>query len=206
MNSRHSWRTPYGVALVCTILVQVARSSPLPLPPSITCSQQNGSNLCCRPAKWTDILVFYIGNYLAHAVTTRSLPGESVLGAAFAILAALMFPMSGAIRGIRAISSGAIFADTELQIAARAGALCMVGKAPSNVNREGWSRISIFDLAETLTSAPYRRNKTTHYQNPRLLSTALRVLSYGCAEVRDVQERRSHGEGRKHVGQDQASV
>ena len=38
--------------------------------------------------------------------------------------------MSGALKGIRAIVSKATFADTDLQTAARAGALCMVVKVP----------------------------------------------------------------------------
>ena len=79
-----------------------------------------------------DLVTFYLGNYIAHAATTKSLPGESTFERFCTIVATLLYPVSGAIRGASAIVSGAIFADTDLQTAARAGALCMVVEEPSN--------------------------------------------------------------------------
>ena len=102
----------------------------------------NNLNLCCRPAKWTDILIFYLGNYFAHAATTKSLPGESTIGGIITVFTALLFPTSGVVRGTRAIYSRAIFADTDLQTAARAGALCTVVKDPSNTVRSKCTQIS----------------------------------------------------------------
>ena len=87
---------------------------------------QGDRNLICRPAKWTDILVFYLGNYAAHAATTKSKPGQGLLASFFTVLAALVFPGSGIFRGYEAVRSKAIFAETDLQTTARAGALCMV--------------------------------------------------------------------------------
>jgi len=33
-------------------------------------------NLLCAPATWFDILIFFLGNYVAHAATVVSLPGQ----------------------------------------------------------------------------------------------------------------------------------
>jgi len=91
-------------------------------------SDHGNSDLYCRSTTWTDIIVFYLGNYVAHAATTMSLPSHTLYDAAFTFVAALLFPASGVTRGVRAILRRAIFADTELQTAARSGALCMVVK------------------------------------------------------------------------------
>lgn len=90
------------------------------------------NRLCCRSSKWTDYLTFYVFNYLAHVGTTRTRPGQSTLGSLLIMMAALLVPMSGALRGVRAITSKAMFAITDLQTAARAGALCMVIHVPGN--------------------------------------------------------------------------
>ncbi len=50
--------------------------------------------LLCTPTKWTDIVVFFLGNYVAHAATVKSLPGEPMLSVLFAGSAALLFPTS----------------------------------------------------------------------------------------------------------------
>lgn len=84
------------------------------------------SNLLCGPAEWPDITIFFLGNYVAHAATVLTLPGESPLGAAFVVISALFSPTSGVVRGMKAIFSFAVFAKTNLQRAARAGALSIV--------------------------------------------------------------------------------
>jgi hypothetical protein len=86
-------------------------------------SNHDDPNLLCRAAVWSDVVIFFLGNYVAHAATVISLPGESGLGSALVIISAVFFPSSGVYRGLRAISSCAVFGKTELQKAARAGAL-----------------------------------------------------------------------------------
>ncbi len=87
-------------------------------------------NLFCRPATWTDIIIFYLGNYIAHAVTVISSPGQSVMRTFLTIMSSLLFPASGISKGLDAIFSLAKFAKTDLQVAARAGALCAVIRIP----------------------------------------------------------------------------
>jgi hypothetical protein len=87
------------------------------------------SGLLCLPTKWTDIFVFFLGNYLAHAATIRLEPGTSTADTILAVIWALLIPVSGVRRGVRGVLSLAKFAgDTDLQTAARAGALCKVIK------------------------------------------------------------------------------
>ena len=87
-------------------------------------------NLLCRPAAWTDIVVFYLGNYAAHAATIITTPGESPAHTLTTFLIALLWPGGGVRKGLEAIFSGAIFARTHLERAARSGALCAVVKYP----------------------------------------------------------------------------
>jgi hypothetical protein len=161
MKSRHLSRVFYVIGLTLA-LVHVTRAAlatlppatlppatlppatlppttlqPATLPPGLTCTKWGQQNVCCRKAAWTDLLTFYLGNYVGHAVTTKNLPGQSIGGSIFAIVAALFWPMSGALRGVRFILSGAVFANTELQAAARAGALCMVVQDPKS-NLDGF--------------------------------------------------------------------
>lgn len=83
-------------------------------------------DLLCRPANWKDVIVFYLGNYVAHAATVITVPGELTESVIVTILFAILFPTSGVMRGARAIASFARSATNDLQKAACAGALCMV--------------------------------------------------------------------------------
>jgi hypothetical protein len=87
-------------------------------------------NLLCRPASWTDIITFFLGNYVAHAATVITQPGQSTLVTILSIIGALLFPGAGITRGVQTIHSLVVFAPTELQRASKAGALCMVVKWP----------------------------------------------------------------------------
>src|SRR4051812_19398213 len=77
-------------------------------------------NLLCKPAEWTDVLLFFLGNYVAHAATVLREPGESTVMSVIGMLLAVVFPTSGIFRGLKAIGNFAAFAPTDLQMAARA--------------------------------------------------------------------------------------
>jgi hypothetical protein len=85
-------------------------------------SNHGDRDLLCTPPKWTDIAVFFLGNYLAHAATIVTSPGESPLSVAVATVYALLFPIAGVVRGLNAIMSLAIWGKNDLKKAARAGA------------------------------------------------------------------------------------
>jgi hypothetical protein len=116
--------------VVALALVHWVRAVEVPPPPALTCRKNGSHTVCCRKAAWTDILTFYLGNYVAHAVTAKTFPGQSSAGTVFILVTALLFPISGGLRALRFIFNGAFRAKTSLQAAARAGALCMVVQLP----------------------------------------------------------------------------
>ncbi|KAL8337576.1 hypothetical protein RB598_006463 [Gaeumannomyces tritici] len=89
----------------------------------------------CRPAEWTDVLLFFVINHVAHAATTISRPGQSAASTIAMILQALTIPSVGVrlalmtiLRGISKPRWGGI-RSSSLQKAAGAGALFAVVKA-----------------------------------------------------------------------------
>ncbi|KAF2272246.1 uncharacterized protein EI97DRAFT_386258, partial [Westerdykella ornata] len=83
--------------------------------------------LLCTPAKWTDVIVFFLFNYVAHAATVITRPGERSVDFAATVIGCLLHPAMGLYRGIEAILSGAFwYWKDDLRKAAKSGALCMV--------------------------------------------------------------------------------
>ncbi|KAK0712572.1 hypothetical protein B0T26DRAFT_752793 [Lasiosphaeria miniovina] len=85
------------------------------LPPGA--SNHGDENLLCRPTRWTDMALFFIGNYAAYAATVVTLSGEST-SAAFSLLMA-------------------VFGQNSLEVAARSEALYMVDKKGTEFKPEG---------------------------------------------------------------------
>ncbi|KAL3302029.1 nacht domain-containing protein [Colletotrichum asianum] len=93
---------------------------------------QDSCKLLCQETKWTDVVVFYLGNYIAHAATITTRPGQSTLITVVTMIGAVLLPGTGIWNGMKAILSLARFAPTDLQTAARAGALYAVVKDNNN--------------------------------------------------------------------------
>ncbi|THW38347.1 hypothetical protein D6D21_07831 [Aureobasidium pullulans] len=95
-------------------------------------TQHGNERLLCLPITsnyWPSIsavIVFFAANYLAHAATVKSSPGDATLVQACNAILALMFPMSGLLRALNAIFRYSRSAKTCLEKACNAGALCMV--------------------------------------------------------------------------------
>jgi hypothetical protein len=90
-------------------------------------SNHGDANILFLPTKWTNIVIFYLVNYVAHAATVKSLPGEKLGEMVYVAVVALIFPYSGLIRGIEAIVRRAAWRKgNALQRAAKVGALCVV--------------------------------------------------------------------------------
>ena len=115
--ARHSACMPTGPPPTEDITITVPKGTRL---------QGSDLQILCTPSKWTDVATFLLANYVAHAVTLKSLPGESTLSVLRNIVCSLLFPISGVRRAVNAIFQRAIFAKTPLEAAAKAGALCMV--------------------------------------------------------------------------------
>jgi len=100
----------------------------------LSATQHNNSHtLCIRGPPWKGaltVVTFFATNYVAHAATVKSSPGEGTITTAFMTLLALCFPMFGLLRALNAIARKARFGGSELRNACRAGALCMVVRGP----------------------------------------------------------------------------
>lgn len=88
----------------------------------------------CRPAGWIDVLKFFLFNYFLHGVTVLPLPGSGIWLTAFRSFAAILLPFSGVSRALAIIFRYA--RGNDLEIAAKAGALCMAAKS-EDVERFG---------------------------------------------------------------------
>lgn len=99
-------------------------------------TNHGNKKILCTPADWKDIVIFFLVNFVAHALTVVVLPGEGPVSHLTNALTSLLFPAFGAYRGLRAIFVGyetikkkfgdqASEEEQDLRKARRAGALCM---------------------------------------------------------------------------------
>jgi hypothetical protein len=77
----------------------------------------------CAPASWSNIIVFYLTNYLAHIATVRMAPDQSPWQKNEFGISCLFFPAIGLEKAIYYILGCSSLAREPLQKAARAGAL-----------------------------------------------------------------------------------
>ena len=96
--------------------------TPGPLQEQVVCGQTN----------WYDLVWFYFANYVLHALSVRSLPGENTLSSAAFKFCCLLIPYTGLRRGLCLIARASNLDGHRLQAAARANALCMV------IRNEDW--------------------------------------------------------------------
>ncbi|MCJ1269437.1 hypothetical protein MMC22_009329 [Lobaria immixta] len=93
-------------------------------------SNNNDPKVHCDRTRWYDICWFFFANYILHALSVRSLPGENFYLATVFKLCCLLVPYTGLRRGLCLISRAGNLAGNDLQAAARANALCMVIRKP----------------------------------------------------------------------------
>jgi hypothetical protein len=108
-------------------------------------SNHGNPNLLCTPTSWTDVIVFFLGNYAAHAATIYSFFYETKWDKRFNALRALFIPAFGFQRAIFLIMSFAILGKSDLEVATRSGVLVMLVRASNWRPLEGDSlRSGIF--------------------------------------------------------------
>lgn len=119
---------PFIATVICLLDVvhgaAINSNATIVLPPPL--SNHGDPRLICRPTKWTDVIAFYLANYVLHIATVQKLPGESRGNYVVAALLALLIPTTGMARGMRAVFNRPIFGKSPLQKAARAQALYQV--------------------------------------------------------------------------------
>lgn len=111
----------------------------------------NDPHVYCERTTWYSICWFLFSNYVLHALSVRSLPGENTYSTTAFKLCCLLIPYTGLRRGLCLISRASNFAGSDLQCAARANALCMVIRTADWRPRDGdkidGCQISIIDSA-----------------------------------------------------------
>lgn len=127
----YSFFVPRTYVLALLALVYGAWAAVLPtrdttvtLPPGVTYDPE--TNVWCTPTTWTNVASFFLGNYLSHAATVISFPGEPASITMVNMILAIFFPSSGAGRGVLAVVRHAAFYKDPIRQALRSRALCMV--------------------------------------------------------------------------------
>ena len=143
--------------------------------PKGTRLQGSNPQVLCTPSKWTDVATFLLANYVAHAATLKSLPGESILSALKNIVLSLIFPISGVKRGLNAIFQFAIFAKTPLEVAAKANALCMVIRAPDWKPERG-DVVEMTELRKPSWTPWEREDGNSHTRAKRFVAGVMRII------------------------------
>ena len=127
---------------------------------------QEGPQVFCSPTTRFDFFIFLVLNYFAHAATIIPIPGEKLNSHIGGILAALLCPYVGIGRGIESIARHAITRqNTPLQMAAQAGALCVVVRASD------WRPIAGQEIMRFVRFTPPAEEPTvesnSHMQTPQ---------------------------------------
>ncbi|KAL8962145.1 MAG: hypothetical protein Q9193_001412 [Seirophora villosa] len=100
-------------------------------------NESDGTQVWCEPTQWYDILWFIFANFILHALSVRSMPGERSLISTVFKFCCFLIPFTGVRRGLCLISRSSNFAGNDLQAAARANALCMVVRSPEWRPKDG---------------------------------------------------------------------
>ena len=95
-----------------------------------TVEDVNHAKLYCDKTKWQDVFWFFFTNYILHALSVRSLPGENFFSSTVFKFCCLLVPYTGVRRGLCLISRASNLASNDLQAAARANALCFITRRP----------------------------------------------------------------------------
>ena len=138
------------LALVYRSLAAVLpiRDNAITLPPGVTYNPH--TNVWCTRTTWTNVASFFLGNYISHAATVISFPGEPVSVTVANMVLSIFFPSSGAGRGILAILRHAAFYQDPMQQALRSRALCMVVRSPDWKPASGETLRSLSFLSKEL--------------------------------------------------------
>lgn len=128
------------------------RGTTVTLPDGVTYHPE--SQDICTSTSWTDVVSFFVGNYLSHVATIVKSPGEPLYITGLNMFFVLLFPCFGAGRGLATIYQRASFVNDPLQQALKAQALVMVIREPSK-----WSP-HVGDSLHSLSLWPPAKSQT----------------------------------------------
>ena len=121
--------TTYTLALPATTLGPKSNGTVI--------AESDGSQVYCQRSQWYDVFWFIFTNYVLHALSVRSLPGETALSSTVFKFCSLLVPYTGVRRGLCLILRASNLSSNNLQSAARANALCMVIRGPEWRPKDG---------------------------------------------------------------------
>ena len=149
-----------------------------------------GNNVVCTPTNWYDIVWFYFANYVMHALSVRSLPGENLFTSITFKFACLLIPFTGIRRGLCLIARASNLTRNDLQAAARANALCMVirGEEWRPLNEQEVSGCKIERVERNSTEDGNVSEATLTHVGATEKESEIRVEKLGEKKAQEVQE------------------
>ncbi|KAL8726171.1 MAG: hypothetical protein Q9166_006888 [cf. Caloplaca sp. 2 TL-2023] len=163
--ARQCLRWPWLATTVLLGLVSHGTASPVLSNKSngTMTTETDGSEVWCESSQWYDVLWFFFANFLLHALSVRSLPGESYVSSTVFKICCLLVPYTGVRRGLCLILRASNLAGNDLQSAARANALCMVIRGPEWRPRDGQIIEGCSIEAPPKSKKKRKRKKTTNW-------------------------------------------
>lgn len=148
-------------ALLCSLPRSTAAPNPGRVLQNITIEVPKGTtdhsdkHLLCLPTQWVDVVAFFLTNYVSHAMTVKSEPGQALFTEVHSSISALLLPTSGLVRGLSALAQCAVSSHSALETASKAGALCVVVRSQDWKPMHGdlIEGISVKNLPSDVTSS-----------------------------------------------------
>ncbi|KAF8248685.1 hypothetical protein K440DRAFT_660728 [Wilcoxina mikolae CBS 423.85] len=110
-------------------------------------------NTYCRSADWMDVVKFFVANYLTHAFTVITHPGDLNRDSVVFMIWSLFTPFAGVARAVMVIAQYARGAKDDLSMAHRAGALYTLVKVERQF--DGTWNEEPFGISQSLQSNVY---------------------------------------------------
>ena len=129
-------------------------------------SNHGKDDLLCVPTKWYQIFTFFAVNFVSHAATVKTRPGQMYYHKICDFLLALAFPFSGVMRAMETFIRSSWPSDDDLVKACRAGALCVVARTSDSKPQDReimYSRYEQCRNEETRSGSSRSKQQSIHF-------------------------------------------
>ena len=154
------------LSILCFLAVATSRPTQnITLQVPLGTTNHGNADSLCIPPNSIDIASFLLFNYIAHGATVASYPGEPAFFTFSIVVAAILFPTTGVKRALNLIfRHPRLTSKSDLDVAARSGALCMLVRSPN------WKPQQGDDIRNALINDPRgklsRRGRKTGRSDP----------------------------------------